>query len=117
MADKYLPTQYQQYIHLSRYSRWDYDKQRRETWKETVDRYGDFCIQENEHFGAKHPVYLTHKITVTFHRPAMLEQPAVLVAECLSFGEEEGVYRSLLHSGGKLAADAEVRWRRFQIRR
>ena len=85
--------------------------------KETVDRYGDFCIQEIEHFGAKHPVYLTHKITVTFHRPAMLEQPAVLVAECLSFGEEEGVYRSLLHSGGKLAADAEVRWRRFQIRR
>ena len=42
MADKYLPTQYQQYIHLSRYSRWDYDKNRRETWKETVDRYFDF---------------------------------------------------------------------------
>ena len=42
MADNYLPTQYQQYIHLSRYSRWDYDKKRRETWKETVDRYFDF---------------------------------------------------------------------------
>jgi ribonucleoside-triphosphate reductase len=37
-----LPTQYQQYIHLSRYSRWDYDKKRRETWKETVDRYFKF---------------------------------------------------------------------------
>ena len=50
MADKYLPTQYQQYIHLSRYSRWDYDKNRRETWKETVDRYFDFFrkhLEEN----------------------------------------------------------------------
>ena len=37
-----LPTQYQQYIHLSRYSRWDYEKKRRETWKETVDRYFRF---------------------------------------------------------------------------
>ena len=37
-----LPTQYQQYIHLSRYSRWDYNKNRRETWEETVDRYFTF---------------------------------------------------------------------------
>tara|TARA_R110002126_G_scaffold158780_1_gene306027 strand:+ start:522 stop:2456 length:1935 start_codon:yes stop_codon:yes gene_type:complete len=37
-----LPTQYQEYIHLSRYSRWDYDKKRRETWDETVDRYFKF---------------------------------------------------------------------------
>tara|TARA_Y100000310_G_scaffold257733_1_gene265894 strand:+ start:5353 stop:7281 length:1929 start_codon:yes stop_codon:yes gene_type:complete len=37
-----LPTQYQQFIHLSRYSRWDYDKKRRETWEETVDRYFNF---------------------------------------------------------------------------
>jgi len=39
-----LPTQYQQYIHLSRYSRWDYTKSRRETWKETVDRYFNFFV-------------------------------------------------------------------------
>ena len=37
-----LPTQYQQFIHLSRYARWDYDKKRRETWGETVNRYFDF---------------------------------------------------------------------------
>ena len=37
-----LPTQYQQFIHLSRYSRWNYDQKRRETWEETVDRYFDF---------------------------------------------------------------------------
>ena len=37
-----LPTQYQQFIHLSRYSRWNYDQKRRETWEETVDRYFSF---------------------------------------------------------------------------
>lgn len=33
---------YQQYIHISRYSRWQEDKVRRETWEETVQRYTDF---------------------------------------------------------------------------
>ncbi|MAU89036.1 MAG: ribonucleoside-triphosphate reductase [Flavobacteriaceae bacterium] len=37
-----LPTTYQEYIHLSRYARWDYDKGRRETWDETVERYFSF---------------------------------------------------------------------------
>ena len=37
-----LPTEYQQYIHLSRYSRYRYDDKRRETWEETVNRYFDF---------------------------------------------------------------------------
>jgi ribonucleoside-diphosphate reductase alpha chain len=39
---KELPTQYQQFIHLSRYSRWDYKNKRRETWSETVNRYFKF---------------------------------------------------------------------------
>ena len=42
MKEKKLPTEYQSYIHLSRYSRWDYKNKRRETWEETVDRYVDF---------------------------------------------------------------------------
>ena len=37
-----LRTPYQEYIHLSRYSRFDYEKNRRETWEETVDRYFNF---------------------------------------------------------------------------
>lgn len=37
-----LPTSYQSFIHLSRYSRWLEDKGRRETWDETVTRYMDF---------------------------------------------------------------------------
>ena len=48
-----LPTVYQQYIHLSRYSRWLPDKGRRETWQETVTRYFDFFegyLKENHKF-------------------------------------------------------------------
>ena len=37
-----LPTQYQQFIHLSRYSRWLEGEGRRETWSETVSRYFNF---------------------------------------------------------------------------
>jgi ribonucleoside-diphosphate reductase alpha chain len=43
-----LPTQYQEYIHLSRYSRWLPDKKRRETWKETVSRYFKFFEEHLE---------------------------------------------------------------------
>ena len=39
---KNLPTQYQQFIHLSRYSRWMPEENRRETWEETVSRYFTF---------------------------------------------------------------------------
>lgn len=37
-----LPTLYQSFIHLSRYSRWLDKEKRRETWEETVDRYMEF---------------------------------------------------------------------------
>ena len=37
-----LPTIYQQYIHTSRYARYDESIGRRETWHETVRRYFDF---------------------------------------------------------------------------
>ena len=40
-----LPTEYQQYIHLSRYARWLEDKGRRETWGETVERFMDFITK------------------------------------------------------------------------
>jgi len=45
MQSNHLPTQYQEYIHLSRYSRWLPDKKRRETWPETVGRYFDFFTE------------------------------------------------------------------------
>ena len=47
----HLPTQYQEYIHLSRYSRWLEDEGRRESWEETVTRYYDFF---EEHLQEQH---------------------------------------------------------------
>jgi len=48
---KKLPTLYQDFIHLSRYSRWLPEENRRETWEETVSRYFDFFV---EHLETKH---------------------------------------------------------------
>ena len=45
MADNQLPSLYQQYIHLSRYSRYRYEDSRRETWEETVSRYFSFFAE------------------------------------------------------------------------
>ena len=42
MLNGKLPTKYQEFIHLSRYSRWLPKEGRRETWRETVTRYFDF---------------------------------------------------------------------------
>jgi ribonucleoside-diphosphate reductase alpha chain len=42
MIQNYLPTDYQNFIALSRYARWKDDEQRRENWGETVDRYFDY---------------------------------------------------------------------------
>ena len=53
MRSNYLPTEYQEFIHLSRYSRWVPEKGRRETWDETVSRYFDFFtehLQEQNDF-------------------------------------------------------------------
>ena len=53
MADYELPTLYQQYIHLSRYSRYRYEDDRRETWQETVTRYFNFFgehLKENSNY-------------------------------------------------------------------
>ena len=44
-----LPTNYQQFIHLSRYARWNEEKGRRETWEETVSRYFDFFVAHIQH--------------------------------------------------------------------
>ena len=41
-TNNYLPTQYQEYIHKSRYARWIWEENRRESWNETVTRYFNF---------------------------------------------------------------------------
>jgi len=54
-----LPTLYQEFIHLSRYSRWLEDKGRRETWGETIDRYFNFF---EEHLNDMHGYKLDKKL-------------------------------------------------------
>jgi ribonucleoside-triphosphate reductase len=51
MISNTLPTDYQNFIALSRYARWKEDEQRRETWGETVTRYFDYM---SGHLKEKH---------------------------------------------------------------
>lgn len=46
---------YRNFIHLSRYSRWLEDKNRRETWVETVDRYMTFMLNHLSNNNGYHP--------------------------------------------------------------
>lgn len=54
-----LPTLYQSFIHLSRYSRWLPEEGRRETWEETVDRYLNFF---EEHLSENNKYKLDKKL-------------------------------------------------------
>mgnify|MGYP003118060477 FL=1 len=57
--NNYLPTDYQNFIALSRYARWKEDEQRRETWGETVARYFDYMTQ---HLKDKHKYVLSDEL-------------------------------------------------------
>ena len=46
LGGNYLPTEYQAFIHMSRYSRWLENEGRRESWDETVHRLISF-FKEN----------------------------------------------------------------------
>lgn len=46
MSNHTLPTDYQSFIHTSRYARWLEEEQRRENWTETVDRYVDNVVNQ-----------------------------------------------------------------------
>ena len=43
--NNYLPTDYQSFIHTSRYARWLEDEGRREAWDETVNRYMNNVVE------------------------------------------------------------------------
>ena len=57
--NNYLPTDYQNFIALSRYARWKEEEQRRETWSETVERYFDYM---EKHLGQKHNYALSDEL-------------------------------------------------------
>jgi len=70
-----LPSVYQNFIHLSRYARWQPDKKRRETWSETVDRYFNFFnkyLKKNYDFElAPHIAGLKNKVLSLDVMPSM----------------------------------------------
>lgn len=67
-----LPTQYQDFIHLSRYARYLTSESRRETWEETVDRYCNFFKQK-----------FNNKIDMSEIREAILKQDIMPSMRCL----------------------------------
>jgi len=83
-----LPTTYQEFIHLSRYARWNEDLGRRENWQETVARYFDFMqshLMDN------------HKTDISKDRPRLEE--AVLRLEVMPS------MRALMSAGKALERD------------
>ncbi len=79
MPNNYLPTSYQEFIHLSRYSRWLPEKERRETWDETVKRYFDFFT---EHLKEMHNFKLTKSLRDELEK-AVLSQEIMPSMRCL----------------------------------
>ena len=53
LGGNYLPTEYQSFIHMSRYSRWLEDEGRRESWSETVGRLISFFKENIKGIAAK----------------------------------------------------------------
>ena len=79
MSSNYLPTSYQEFIHLSRYSRWLEDEGRRETWGETIERYFSFF---EEHLQEMCDYKLDSK-TKEELESAILEQKVMPSMRCL----------------------------------
>ena len=79
MSNNYFPTQFQEFIHLSRYSRWLPEKNRRETWSETVGRFFDFFI---EHLKEKHD-YNLNKDERSYLEDAVLSLRVMPSMRCL----------------------------------
>ena len=86
MINNYLPTDYQNFIALSRYARWKDEEQRRENWSETVDRYFDYMSNHLKN---------NHNYTVT---KALKEK---LTTQIMSLGVMPSM-RALMTSGPAL---------------
>ena len=66
-----LPTDYQNFIALSRYARWKEDEQRRETWDETVSRYFDYMAG---HLFNKHGYKLSDELRGELEEAVLTQQ-------------------------------------------
>ena len=69
--NNHLPTDYQNFIALSRYARWKEDEQRRETWAETVTRYFDYI---EKHLANKHNYVLSDELRAELEEAVLNQQ-------------------------------------------
>lgn len=84
-----LPTEYQNFIALSRYSRYRYDLGRREIWSETIDRWARFWSEE-----------LTNRLPESVVMPAIEEtRQAILSLNTMP------AMRTVMTAGPALARD------------
>jgi ribonucleoside-diphosphate reductase alpha chain len=71
MISNQLPTDYQNFIALSRYARWKEDEQRRETWSETVERYFDYM---SKHLQDSHNYMLSDSLRGELEEAVLSQQ-------------------------------------------
>ena len=71
MRNNYLPTDYQNFIALSRYARWKEDENRRETWDETVSRYFDYM---SDHLSKKYNYNLKDELRKELEEAVLTQQ-------------------------------------------
>jgi ribonucleoside-diphosphate reductase alpha chain len=69
--NNFLPTDYQNFIALSRYARWKDDEQRRETWPETVSRYFDYM---SDHLSKNHSYNLKDGLRKQLEEAVLTQQ-------------------------------------------
>jgi ribonucleoside-triphosphate reductase len=77
---QYLPTPYQEYIHQSKYARWDDDKNRRETHEESIDRYMDQITRQAAKFDPLSPSEQEFLSTALLELDAMGSMRALMTA-------------------------------------
>lgn len=101
---------YQQYIHISRYSRFNYELGRRETWKETVQRYVDYFDARTGHqfthlFQGKVKDYILTLKTMPSMRALMTAGEALDRENLAGFNCFSGDTKYLTETGVRTLAD------------
>ena len=99
-----LPTQLQEYVHLSRYARWRNEDNRRETWAETVQRYTDFFASK---FPDTYPTELINHAIASLHvmpsmRALMTAGPALERDNMAGFNPVDGATRVVTREFGNV---------------
>lgn len=104
-----LPTEYQNFVYLSRYARWrEFDK-RRETWDETVERYCNFW---KKRYGDQFPYERVYKAILNLDvmpsmRSLMTAGPALDRDEMAGYNPVTGSTRIITKDGNFCIKDLE----------